>query len=459
MKYEKSPRESGKKGILRLAALLLIPLLAACHYNTPAGSPADPLTDATSAEAPADPPKSGAEISVSSASESTSESSVTSTTESTSESSTFSTTESTPESSAASTTEAAPELPEGFRLSDYITDFDEVKFSYCSVISDIVFPQADDAAIATAIEAYKSSELYTEAIDGLKEIFSYENGELICSVEYSESDPVEAILTKEYIAERAYYIDRSAAPEIALKPEVVQSCRAPIDGENEESLVLLRTALPMSKQDWSGNYHYHIPIYVNADGEAQILYDACRQDYGGFELLGYTRGAPHHALFSFGHNQSGQRGALYSFRDGKPKLELSDCPLSVYQGMLLGGFGWRYCEPFLFDMENGEFCAVAAVTPSEELAKIICSDPTVLSYVPDAWKVYQKNWLQIIGGKYITFNTGIPWQDDTFIYNDSRKCFEHIDQPVSVSGLFLPEQITKSYNVDLESQPYSQTRC
>lgn len=441
MKYGKS----GNKGTLRLAALLLIPLLAACQSNTPD----DPLTDTTSAEAPSDPPKSGAEISVSSTSESTSESSAATTTESTTESSAASTTEAAPTTDVVS--EAPPELPENFRLSDYLPDFDDVKLSYCSYINDLSFAQADEAVIAKAIEAYKSSELYTEAIDGLKEIFSYENGELICSVEYSGSDPVETLLSKEYIAERAYYIDRSAAPEIALKPDVIKSYRAPFDGENEESLILLRTALPMSKQDWSGNYHYHIPVYVTADGEAYILYDACSQDYGGFELLTYERYAPIHALFSFGHNQSGQRSALYSFQDGKPKLELSDCPLSVYQGLLLGGFGWECWEPFLFDEENGEFCAVEAVTPSEELAKIICSDPTVLSYVPDAWEVYQKDWLQIIGGKYITFNTGIPWQDDTFIYNDSRKCFEHIDQSVSVTGIDLPEQITKSYNINLGS--------
>ncbi len=408
MKHEKSPRESGKKGILRLAALLLIPTLAACHSNAPAESPADPSV-------------SGAETS------------------------TISTTESTTESSAASTTESTPEappaLPEDFRLSDYITDFDEVELSYCSYISDLSFPQADEAAITKAIEAYKSSELYTEVIDRLKEIFSYENGELICAKEYSES----------YRAELAYYIDRSAAPEIALKPDVIKSYRALFDGENAENLVLLRTALPMSKQDWSGHSRYHVPIYVNASGEAYILYDACRQDYGEFALVDYSYGAPIHALFGFGHNQSGQSGALYSFQDGKPKLELSGRPLSVYRGMLLGGFGWECWEPYLFDKENSEFCAVAAVTPSEELAKIICSDPTVLSYVPDAWEFYQKERLQIIGGKYITFNTGIPWVDNTFVYNRSEKCFEHIDQSVSVTGIWLPEQITKSYNINLGS--------
>lgn len=444
MKYEKSSRENGKIGVLRLAALLLIPTLAACHYNTPA-----------------EPPESGAETSAITTTESTPESTASATAKITAKPTTTTTTRITTESAATTATEAAPTaetapeapipLPEDFRLSDYITDFDEVAFSYCTVIDESVFPQADEAVTAKAIETYKSSELYTEAVESLKEIFSYENGELICSAEYTGSDPVRAILSKEYIAERAYFIDRSAAPEIALKPEVVQSCRAAFDGENEESLVLLRTALPMSKQDWSGNYHYHIPIYVNADGEAQILYDACRQDHGGFKLLGYERYAPTHALFGFGHNQSGQRSALYSFKDGKPKLELSGCPLSVYQGMLLGGYGWGFWDPFLFDGENGAFLSVAAVTSSEELAKIICSDPTVLSYVPDAWEVYQKNRLQIIGGKYITFNTGIPWQDDTFIYNRSGKCFERIDQSVSVLERDFPEQVTGSCNINLGS--------
>lgn len=459
MKYGKSPRGSGKKGILRLAALLLIPLLAACQSNTPA----DPLTDATSAEAPADPPKSGAEISVSSTSESTSESSAASTTESATESSAASTTEAAPTNDVVSTTdvvsEAPPELPENFRLSDYITDFDDVKFSYCTVLSDCVYPQADEADIALAIETYKSSELYTEAVDYLKEIFSYENGELICSAEYTGSDPVESLLAKEYIDARSYFIDRSAAPEIALKPEVIQSCRAPFDGENEESLVLLRTALPMSKQDWSGNFRYHVAVYINADGEAQILYDACRQDHGGFELLNYGPFVPqHHALFSFGHNQSGQRSVLYSFRDGKPKIELSGCPFIVRDGLLLGGYGWGFWEPYLFDRENGALFVAAAVTPSEELAEIICSDPTVLSYVPDTWEFYRKDRLQIVGGKYITFCTGIPWVNNTFVYNQTVKRFERVDQPVSTWEVRCPDQFTESYHVDLESEPYSNTR-
>lgn len=440
MKYGKSPRKSGKNSVL-LAALLLISMLAACHLNTPAESPSDPSITETFTEAASDPP------------ESTSESTTAPMTESTPKSTAAPATESTPESTTAPATEAAPEvpteLPEDFQLSDYLPDFDEVEFLYCSKINDHVIPLADEAAIAKAIEAYKSSALYTEAVEGLKEIFSYENGELICSVEYSESNPVEARLTKEYIAERSYYIDRSAAPEIALKPDVLQSCRAAFDGENEESLIVLRTALPMSKQDWSGNSHYHVPVYVNADGEAHILYDACRQDHGGFDLLDYAHCAPIYALFGFGHNQSGQRCALYSFRDGKPKLELSERPLIIYDGLLLGGYGWGFWEPILFDRENGEFFSVAAVTPSEELARIICSDPTVLSYVPDAWEVYQKNRLQIIGGKYITFNTGIPWTDDTFLYDRSERRFEHLDQPVSVTELYLPEQITGSYNVNL----------
>lgn len=445
MKYGKSPRKSGKKGIPRLAALLLIPLLAACHSNAPAESPADPPTAGTAAEAPSNPSESGTETSVSSISESTPKSTATTTattTKITTESATTTTTEAAPTNDVVS--EAPIPLPEDFRLSDYITDFDEVELSYCSYISDLSFAQADEAAITKAIEAYKSSELYTEVIDRLKELFYYENGELTCIEDYPEYLPKSTDL--------AYYIDRSAAPEIALKPDVIKSYRALFDGENAENLILLRTALPMSKQDWSGNYHYHVPVYVNADGEAYILYDACSQDYGEFCLVSYDDyRAPDHALFGFGHNQSGQRSALYSFADGKPKLELSNRPLSVYRGMLLGGFGWECWEPFLFDKENGEFCAVAAVTPSEELARIICSDRTVLSYVPDAWEFYQKDRLQIIGGKYITFGTGIPWVDNTFVYSRSGKCFEHIDQSVSVTGVWLPEQITKSYNINLGS--------
>ena len=102
----------------------------------------------------------------------------------------------------------------------------------------------------------------------------------------------------------------------------------------------------------------------------------------------------------------------------------------------------------MLDGESGEFCAVAAVPPSAELAEMICSDVIIRTYVPNAWEMYRNNRIQIIGGKYITFNTGMPWSDYTFIYNSGYKCFERVE-PVSVTGSALPEQITKSYNIKL----------
>lgn len=330
-------------------------------------------------------------------------------------------------------------LPENFAVSDYITDFENAPLMGCSFINDILIPQADETAVAKAVEAYKKSDFYSEAIKLANEMFRFENGEL------TNNDGSDAPMWLLY----GYrdYIIISEVSEIEFRYDVTSSVKYLLDGENEESIVLLNVPLPMSKFDTSAHAGFHVPVYINSDGEAHILYDVCRQDYGLFKLIAYSDGTVH-ALFGFGHNESGQQGAVYSFKNGMPKLELSGRAISIYQGMLMGGFGWNTFEPFMLDEESGEFCALKAVPPSEELAKIICSDKIIQTYVPNAWEMYQNKQVQIIGGKYITFNTGMPWNDYTFIYNAAYKCFERVE-PVSAAGSALPEQITKSYNVKL----------
>ncbi len=332
------------------------------------------------------------------------------------------------------------ELPDNFAISDYINGFDDASLMSCSYINDMLILQADDSAVEKAVEKYKDSEFYTEALELANEMFRFDNGEL---AETGTAD-APAWLGYEY---KDYYIVQSETSGIDFRYDVVSSVRYTLDGENEESIVLLKVPLPLSKCDSSAHAGFHVPVYVNSDGEAHILYDVCRQDYGLFKLIAYSDGTVH-ALFGFGHNEGGQQGAVYSFKNGMPKPELSGCPISVYQGMLMGGFGWNTFEPFMLDGESGEFCAVAAVPPGAELAEMICSDVIIRTYVPNAWEMYRNNRIQIIGGKYITFNTGMPWSDYTFIYNSGYKCFERVE-PVSVTGSALPEQITKSYNIKL----------
>lgn len=331
------------------------------------------------------------------------------------------------------------ELPDNFAISDYINGFDDAPLIGCSYVNDILIPQADETAVAKAVEAYKKSDFYSEAIELANEMFRVENGEL------TNNDGSDAPTWLLY----GYrdYIFVSETSGIEFRYDVISSVKYLLDGENEESIVLLKVPLPLSKCDSSAHAGFHVPVYVNSDGEAHILYDVCRQDYGLFKLIAYSDGTVH-ALFGFGHNEGGQQGAVYSFKNGTPKLELSGCPISVYQGMLMGGFGWNTFEPFMLDGESGEFCAVAAVPPGAELAEMICSDVIIRTYVPNSWEMYRNNRIQIIGGKYITFNTGMPWSDYTFIYNSGYKCFERVE-PVSVTGSALPEQITKSYNIKL----------
>lgn len=405
-------------------ALLLT--LSACN-NTPSELSSESSADSSS--------------SVTSTTESTAES--TSTTSSTSKASTTSSipaisTKSSTDDISDAPTEKAPEvpIPDDFDICDYITDFDDVELIGCSYVEDPTIPLADETAFAKAIEAYMNSEAYSEALERAKEMYHFENGEL------TENDDSEGWIKDGY----KRYIVQSEMSELTFQPDIAASAKFKLDGKNEESIVLLKVPVPMSKVEWSNHADYGIPVYINTDGKTHILYDACNQGSNYFKLLSYTDGTIQ-VMFGFGHNQAGLRSAIYSFKNGAPKLELSGAPIGLYDGMLMKGFGWDIFEPFLYDKENGEFCGIAAVSPSRELAEIICSDKTVLSYVPDAWEMYQKDRIQIIGGKYITFTTGVPWSDNTFIYNSADKCFELVE-PVAATDT-LPEQITRSYNVRL----------
>lgn len=334
--------------------------------------------------------------------------------------------------------EAAFEFPDDFKVSDYITDFDEMELTSCSYVSDTTFPQADSAAVAKAVEVYKCSEMYMETVDELNKIFRYEDGAFVRNEGYEQSFYAEQV--------EKYYLDKSHAPEPNIIVTAVKSFSGKLDGKNTGSVILLKTALPRwSWAEYSGNVNFHIPIFVNSAGEGQIFNEACSQAYGTFELLDCS--GTFHALFNFGHNEGRQRSAIYSFKDDAAELSFSGGPVDVYEWILLGGYGWHSFEPFMFDKENGGFCGIKGVSPSEELAEIICSDKIVLAYVPDARERYRDGSLQIVGGKYITFGSGIPWDAITFVYNKSYKVFERIEQSVMSTETF---ELEKYYNVKLK---------
>lgn len=406
------------KRFAALAATALLLILTACNNTHENSSPeSESSSSSTSSSNSSSSSESSASISTSSSTSS------------------GSSPESLPQGSAdaapdAPSEEREPALPDGFNISNYITDFEDTELCGCSYISELSFPQADVSAVEKAVEAYKSSYLYSDVVEELSEMYRYENDELILNEEYELHNRAHKLRE---------YIDETAAPEIALKTETLKSYKT-VDG----NLVMLRTALHLEWQDWSGSARCYIPVYVNADGEAHILYDAISQDYGGFELMSCNGSI--FAMFNFGHNQGSQRGAICSFKDGKPKTELSGCPFSIYNGLLLGGYGWDCFEPYMYDEKSGEFCALAGVSPSEELAELICSDKLIRALVPDAWESYQKGRLQIIGGTYVTFITGIPWNDSTFVYNGSS--FELVE-PVTATDSPIPKQITRVCNIKL----------
>lgn len=354
-----------------------------------------------------------------------------------------------PETDKASETEIEPvlseevfsPLPKDFSFSDYFSDFEDVEWSRVYLGNTLHFRQSDEDAVKKAIGAYRDSVLYDEALEEIKSLYS------------SDSELPWGWKTDAY----RNMIDDSAAPEISLRTEVVCSWHTVFEEtEGEEGdLILLRTAMPDSMFAWSGTDAYlYVPVYVNADGEAFLLSEACHQCFGDLKPIYIPDTRSIHVLFHFGHNEGGQGGAVYSFRNGVPKLELSGCPFTLHDGMLLGGFGWNYFNPFLFDSKNNEYFAVKSVSPSEELARMICGDPSVLESVPDAWEVYQKGNLQIIGGKYVSFHWGFPWSAATMVYNSAQNTFVPYERPICVTAQEGESEV-RLRNVNLEETVFT----
>ncbi|MDE6591914.1 MAG: hypothetical protein K2K57_02475 [Oscillospiraceae bacterium] len=315
----------------------------------------------------------------------------------------------------------------------HIEEFDDIvpcKFS----LGEAVEP--DPAVLETAVNAYRQTDYYNDALEFMKEYYGYdENGKL---VELAEQEDMH------FIARYAKgMLMESAAPEVDIDAVPVYSYKV-----GDGHLIVLLAVLPDSLFSWSGTGIAHIPVYVNGSGEAFVLDEACSQDYADCCTVEYEDGSIH-AVMDYGHNMGGMRSAVYSFEGGVPKPEIigwdhflieKDMPvLFRYNGAYMH-------EIYFWNSEASEYCMVGGAVPDEELARAICSDETVLTELPEAWELYQNDKLKIFGGKYVTFyksngctysldpQTGGLAEDKTVIlFSDDSE---------------LPEGI-KYYNIDL----------
>lgn len=168
---------------------------------------------------------------------------------------------------------------------------------------------AEEAAIA----AYKASDLYTEALEEIKELLRYENGELL---EFKTT-------WKNYNGVLQHFVDEAAAPEIDIKPVILEKIKAKLDGKTEEHLFIIAAAMPDSCFISSGEKARIIfGIYVNSEGQAFILYNSLYQGHLYFTAQKYINSGKIHAVFNGWHSEGTAKTAVYSFENGQPKAEL-----------------------------------------------------------------------------------------------------------------------------------------
>ncbi len=340
----------------------------------------------------------------------------------------------------------------------HIDEFDDVVPCKFTLGGEV---ELDPAILETAVNAYKQTDYYKDALEYMREKFTYDDGG---NIVYSESgEPVDPDKTdfvlhnilryhKELLIETAEHeIDFAPVPEWSYKI-------------GDGYLTVLKTALANSLFIWSGSGTSYIPVYINGDGEAFVLDEACAQDYNsnGCFTLEYEDGSIH-AVMDFGHN-SIQFATVYSFEGGTPKLEISGVETTIYvENPIITANGIENDIPVLFrrnhvymtemffwNSATSEYCMVDSADPDEELARAICSDETVLAEIPDAWELYQKYGMNIYGGRYITFhgrfNGGCTFSLDPQTGGLARTEGKAVTRFSNTDN--LPEGI-KSYNIDL----------
>lgn len=274
--------------------------------------------------------------------------------------------------------------------------FDDITPMEYRVFDDEQFYSDDKDAEKAAIQAYKDSDYYKEALETAKELCGYENGELVFLEES----------WKTYYGGFDDFIDETAAPEIDLKAEIVGSTKARFDGKNEENIFFLAVALPDSCFVSSGDpANFVVPVYVNCDGKAFILDLAGYQAGISVSFVQYEKTGKIHLISNGAHSEGTMRTAVFSFENGQPKVELythGDVEVIEENGR---AFKWhrsyRWCCFIFYSEEFSRYCGIKAVPVTEKMAETICSDKYILEKVPDIRERYENGDLQILGGKYV----------------------------------------------------------
>lgn len=292
-------------------------------------------------------------------------------------------------------------------------DFDEAEplkysvYDFESSGEDNIDPSAQKAALDVVL----SSEYVKIVTEEAKIMFDYKDGV------YSYILDEERLLTDTYLE----YLGE----DFQIEPRLFMTINAKFDGENSENIFIYSIPLHYDFLEWSGTTEFFIPVYVNASGEAFLLDAAAQQTLYTPSLLSYSDGVIH-AAFTSGHTAGTSYFAIYSFKDGKPKLETEGCGLSFdsTSGTMLfndhsGFFG--HGNLFFRDGMRDCYCGVAGVPASEELKKALMEN----GYISD-----ENDACNVFGGKYISFAmSSIKVENGSFtdseygsIYTDEEYC-------------------------------------
>lgn len=306
-----------------------------------------------------------------------------------------------------------PEPVQNIDLSEYIGSFDDAEPLQYSVYDSLYsyeyeVPQSAEKA---ALDAVLSSEYVRIVTEEAKKMFDYKGGV------YSYILEEERLLTDTYI--------KYLGEDYRVEPRLIMTRNAKFDGENTEYIFIYAIPLHYDFMEWSGTTEFFIPVYVNAKVEAFLLEAAAQQTLYRPDLLRYSDGIIH-AAFTSGHTAGTSYFAIYSFKDGKPKLETEGCGLSFdspYGTVLFNDHSGFFGHGNLFfrDGQRDCYCGVAGVPVSDELKKIVMDNKDI-SYAEEIGEVF--------GGKYISLSmSSIKIENGSFtdseygsIYTDEEYC-------------------------------------
>ncbi len=271
-----------------------------------------------------------------------------------------------------------------FDIADYYVDYDECEPLEFYICDDLMTHELDIQAMEAAVCELKRSEFYTSVIAAAYNMFSYENGEFI---------PDGQIYLNDYYMKYLGYIETEG---YVVTPRLVYSGSL----SEEEYILCFSMPLPSGCMEWSGTGLFFATVYVNAENEAQVLYEASAQTLHSIDILRYSDG-DYHAVFQWGHTSGTAQAVILSFADGEPHIEYSGSKLyynSIDDNVLCE---CNHISMLIYRDAQRGYCCVEGVALAEEAAELLLANPQVQALCPDFREHYENGNISVYGGKYI----------------------------------------------------------